>query len=231
MSERAFLLLLVGTVACGSTPAATVEIAAPVVAARPPRATLSFPGDLRATRQLLAWNEGNWEHAETFGVLLAEATLDGEVLVAVAPEIVRADVRRLAARHGGLPGAIRFVEADLDTFWVRDFGPLVVRQGGRHHVVDLPYGDDRHADDALPRVVAEELGLPLIGTGLDMEGGHILSDGAGTCVLTDDVIVRNALTGWTRSDVVAELRMLFGCARSLFVPALAGRRRGTSTWC
>lgn len=189
----------------------------------PPR----YGGDLGSNGLLVAWTGANWEHEEAFGSLLAHATLAGQVVVAIAPGEERWRVRRLVRDFGGEIGSLRFFRAALDTFWIRDFGPHIVRSSpsGEWEVVDLQYADDRPRDDVFPTRFGRRTGVRVSSTTLDLEGGHLLADGAGSCVITDDVLVRNG-AGWTQGEVEDELARLFDCAQVLVVPRLRGESTG-----
>jgi agmatine deiminase len=79
--------------------------------------------------------------------------------------------------------------------WCRDHGPTFVNRGHELAVVDWgynawgnkypPYDDD----DAVPRRVAELLGLPVFSPGIVMEGGALDVNGAGTLLTTESCLL------------------------------------------
>jgi agmatine deiminase len=79
--------------------------------------------------------------------------------------------------------------------WCRDHGPIFVKRGHEIAVVDWDYNawgskyppyDD---DDAVPRHVAELLGLSLFSPGIVMEGGALDINGAGTLLTTESCLL------------------------------------------
>lgn len=96
-----------------------------------------------------------------------------------------------ASRH-----EVELVELAIDDAWMRDSGPVVVRDRG------VKTGDDRLAiqfgfnawgelvqpfnnDAVVATAVAEHLGLPVTRAPFVLEGGSIAVDGAGTLVTTE----------------------------------------------
>jgi agmatine/peptidylarginine deiminase len=99
------------------------------------------------------------------------------------------------------------------------------RAGGLR-VIDLPYHPDREGDDGYPERFASLENLPLSRPPLEMEGGHIQSDGAGNCIVTDDVIYMNAEYAYDEEDLRQILGAYLGCRALSFVPALVGEETG-----
>jgi len=79
--------------------------------------------------------------------------------------------------------------------WCRDHGPIFVKRAHELAVVDWDYNawgskyppyDD---DDAVPRRVAESLGLPVFSPGIVMEGGALDVNGEGTLLTTESCLL------------------------------------------
>ena len=79
--------------------------------------------------------------------------------------------------------------------WCRDHGPVFVKRGHELAIVDWDYNawgskyppyDD---DDAVPRRVAELLGLPVFSPGIVMEGGALDVNGEGTLLTTESCLL------------------------------------------
>ena len=79
--------------------------------------------------------------------------------------------------------------------WCRDHGPIFVKRGHKLAIVDWDYNawgskyppyDD---DDAVPRRVAELLGLPVFSPGIVMEGGALDVNGEGTLLTTESCLL------------------------------------------
>lgn len=191
-----------------------------------PRRETVHAGELGGQRLVLAWTEASWDHEHVFGELLALASLQPAApVVLLAPTEDPDELRELVERLGGRGENLDLVPTDLDTFWIRDYGPQAVRWRGQWRLVDFPYDYERPSDDDVPAVLAERFGLALEHTALDIEGGHLLVE-AGVCMVSEDVFERNDLQGWTRDEVVLELESLFGCDEVVFLTPLLGEATG-----
>lgn len=120
--------------------------------------------------------------------------------------------------------AVGVLEAELDSDWVRDFGPLQVEVDGAGLLwLDPSYYPERPHDDVVPRVLSDALGVPLETLDLPIEGGAIISNGAGLCASTLETF---DLFGMAPDDedarlAVQELMQQMGCDAWALVPALA----------
>ncbi len=187
-----------------------------------------LPGEYEPVdRVLFGWHAGNWQYVDFFASYLRQVTPEAKVLIAVEDETERVMLSEsLAAQRVDL-SRIDFVIHELDSMWIRDYGPLLVRtRDGGFRVMDLPYHADRVNDDAFPARFALEEQLPIARPPLEMEGGHIQSDGAGRCVITDDVLRRNEVYEHTEEDVRRVLRTFFGCRQVTIVPAMFAEETG-----
>ncbi len=91
--------------------------------------------------------------------------------------------------------AVEIVDLPLRTMWVRDFGPVTVRDAtGRRSLVGFHYRERRGnaLDDEVPGHLADEMGLDLVTSPLLVEGGDFLSNGRGLCLMSTRVVNRNA---------------------------------------
>lgn len=97
---------------------------------------------------------------------------------------------------------ITFLNADLNSIWVRDFGPenIYSNEVDSLHLMDWIYNRPRPADDALSAVLADALGLALYRTDqppydLVHTGGNFMSDGFGTAFSSELVDEENGPNG------------------------------------
>jgi agmatine deiminase len=154
---------------------------------------------------------------------VAHAIADFEpVSMVVDPtEITRAQ-RMLSAE-------IEIIEAPLDEFWMRDFGPTFVLDADRPGVlgaVDWTFngwGSPQWAEwtksAELVRLIAPHVGAELISSTLVNEGGGIHVDGEGTVLLTETVQLdprRNPYADKLR--VEAELTRTIGATHAIWLP-------------
>ncbi|KAA0102187.1 agmatine deiminase family protein [Mycolicibacterium sp. P1-18] len=154
---------------------------------------------------------------------VAHAVADFEpVSMVVDPSEVQRARRMLSAE-------VEIVEAPLDEFWMRDFGPTFVVDDDRPNVlgaVDWTFNGWGSPDWAewtksaeVVRVVAPLVGAEIVSSTLVNEGGGIHVDGAGTVLLTETVQLdprRNPYVDKRR--VEAELARTIGATHAIWLP-------------
>lgn len=144
-------------------------------------------------------------------------------------------------------GAIDFVSCPLDDLWVRDTGPVFVRDGqnrlfgvdlnfngwgqedtgsvgwkkdlekAKHGIVDQPVARDRR----IAQFILKRSGALPLRTWLTMEGGGIEVDGHGTAICTESAMLNsNRNPKRTKSEVEQELGRLFGVGKVIWLPGL-----------
>lgn len=91
--------------------------------------------------------------------------------------------------------------------WMRDFAPVFARaDDGKLRLLDFNYHTNRPRGDALPRTLAEALGLERVSVPLYLEPGNFMIDDDGLCVVSQRVIQENgpsrSETAWHQSDIV-----------------------------
>lgn len=93
---------------------------------------------------------------------------------------------------------ISIMETDLNTVWIRDYGPNTVYGTGVDDrlIVDWIYNRPRPDDDMAPQLIADEMGIDLYETtaaptDLMNTGGNYMSDGFGTAFASNLVITEN----------------------------------------
>ena len=200
----------------------------PAVAACRP---LRLPADWEhADALLLGCDELIEHHPRTFTDLVAavggSATLVG--MVADAPRL-RAALELL--REAKLPpDSVRFLTVRTNTMWVRDYGPLPVRgRGGTDLLLDMEYPSLQHmqsrwADDLAPVRLGRVFGLPVVSACLRADGGNLLTNGEGLCVVSTALLADNASRGYERPDVQRVLADCTGARRVVFLDPLRGER-------
>ncbi|MBL4849438.1 MAG: agmatine deiminase family protein [Planctomycetes bacterium] len=78
--------------------------------------------------------------------------------------------------------------ADLDTVWMRDYGPVILRDGaGNRSVADLEYYPGRDNDDAFPAAYANWRGWSVTDVRVGYEGGNFMTDGRTTMMCSTGV--------------------------------------------
>ncbi len=160
-------------------------------------------------------------YAAWTAVAHAVAEFEPLTMVVDAAELVRA--RRM------LGDGIEIVEAPLDEFWMRDFGPTFVIDDDRPGVLgavdwtfngwgDPDWSEWRKAAE-IARFTSGLVGSELISSVLVNEGGGIHVDGEGTVLLTETVQLdprRNRYADKAR--VEAELARTIGTTTAIWLP-------------
>lgn len=143
------------------------------------------------------------------------------VEVRVVVRSVAQAAARQAVRLAGIDlSRVVFIEAETDTVWMRDYGPVFVEQGGRTVAIDADYLVDCLEDEALPTRTYQRLGASaVLRSPVQMMGGSLLTDGAGTCFTTPALAEANGVTDW---DADGGLRRWYGCQQVLSLPELTG---------
>jgi agmatine deiminase len=154
---------------------------------------------------------------------VAHATAEFEPVTMVVDPVERDRARRMLGSH------IEQVEAPLDDFWMRDFGPTFVvddERPGALGAVDWVFngwGAPRWAtwehDREIARFAAAEVGAEVVSSVLVNEGGGIHVDGEGTVLATRTVQLdpgRNPYADEARIE--AEFARTIGATRTIWLP-------------
>ena len=130
-----------------------------------------------------------------------------------------------AAARAACGAGVEVVELPLDDSWLRDCGPIYVyARDGRRRAVHFRFNAwgekfspwDR--DAAVGALIARRLGDEVREAPLVLEGGSILSDGAGTLLTTEQCLLnpnRNPDLG--REEIEAALRRQLGVERIVWL--------------
>lgn len=119
--------------------------------------------------------------------------------------------------EAGLPiDSVHFVKHQLDSMWLRDFGPLFTRWSDGevsivHPAYDIPDPDQkRPRDDSLATYVGQILHLKVERMPLVLEGGNLLSNGDGIMVTSTRVIERPENRHYSLMEI-GQLLQNLGC--------------------
>ncbi len=179
----------------------------------------------------MIWPErpDNWR----LGAKPAQAafTVVADAISRFEPVTMLVSAGQYAQARAALPIEVRVVEMSTDDCWVRDVGPTFLLDGhGTLAGVDWvfnAYGglgsglyfpwaqDDAVASKVLGLERARRYRCPLV-----LEGGAVHTDGVGTLLTTEDVVLdpdRNP--GWTRADATAVLRDHLGVQDVVWLPS------------
>jgi agmatine deiminase len=165
------------------------------------------------------------------GDLLPEVRRNlGAVALAIAryepvSMLVRAEDMAVAKSLVG--SDVDLVECALDDLWIRDTGPVFVRDGrGRLGGIDFNFngwgGKQAHRHDAeVARFVTGLSRVAMVETSLVLEGGGIEVDGQGTALATESAILnKNRNPGLSKADCERELKRLLGVEKIIWLPGI-----------
>jgi agmatine deiminase len=183
-------------------------------------------------RTLLSWPC----RADLFGPLMDEARKEwAEVALGIArfePVTVIVDPAQAdeARRLLGLDpataaGAIDLLTVPLDDSWIRDNGPIFVRDD-EGQVAMVHFGFDGWGehftpydkDARVPAAIADAWGVRRYEAPFVLEGGAFNTDGEGTLLTTEQCLLHNRNLGLSRGDNEALLREWLGVERVIWLP-------------
>src|SRR5690348_17757320 len=181
---------------------------------------------------LLAWPHAGTDWAErldgvevTCAALIAAITRFETAIVCVPDAGVRARANECLRAAGADIEHVRFVEIPYDDTWLRDSGPITLRDNGRFVLTDFRFTGwggkfEASRDDAL---VAGLIGRDAFGRGARhqrvdwaLEGGAIESDGRGT-ILTTWKCLQQRHPGQSRETIELTLRNALSAQRVLWL--------------
>ena len=177
------------------------------------------------SRTLLSWPCRD----DVFGPLMERAREEwAEVARAIAgfePVTVIARPADVAEARALCGPAVDVLPLPLDDSWIRDNGPIFVRDGaGRVAVVGFGFDGwneqfTPYDQDALvPERVAEALGARFYRAPFVLEGGAFNTDGEGTLLTTEQCLLHNRNLGLSRRDYEAALRDWLGIDKVIWLP-------------
>jgi agmatine deiminase len=122
-------------------------------------------------------------------------------------------------------GDVEILPAPIDDSWMRDNGPVFVRNArGELAVVSFGFnawGERWHPydnDDRLPGLIAAHLGMPLFTAPMVLEGGAYFVDGEGTLVTTEQCLLDpNRNPHLSRDQIEQNLRDYLGVTAVLWL--------------
>ena len=133
---------------------------------------------------------------------------------------------RMEARLEGVPGRIAIHDVPIDDSWLRDSGPIFVRDSetGRLAVVDWDFDKwggkypPWDQDDRVPARVAAIRGMDRWVPGMKLEGGSIDVDGEGTLLTTEQCLLHpNRNPGLDRGGIELRLSRFLGVDKILWL--------------
>ncbi len=186
-----------------------------------------LPGEYEPVQALLiGWANGASELQPMFVDLIAATAPHVTTVVYVNSNYQASQIYNALDARGADPDQVSFQQLDIDTIWMRDYGPLLVKTATGYRVVDPRYYYGRWADDSAPTTLAGSWGVPVSRPALDFEGGNFQSDGTGTCITTTWMLEQNQFRNYTTTKVRQILKDHLGCDTTLILPVMQGEGTG-----
>ena len=101
---------------------------------------------------------------------------------------------------------VTFVNAQSDSYWVRDYGPWYIFEDRNPAIVDNIYNRPRPNDDNMSGVFANFWNIPMYGMRLEHTGGNMMEDGRGHGV-SDDLVFQENLQDYGINEATVRQRM------------------------
>ena len=176
-------------------------------------------GDFEAIDLLVMVHNPDWERSLRFMVDRARTRVAVQVLMPV-DEHGTGPFRSWSRAH-----CIDLHSARLNTPWIRDYGPLQVSDGRTVTWLDFTYYPDRRLDDRLPQKLGGEFQVPVEREEPHVDGGGLVSNGAGLCAMTDTSLADANMHLASPSELQQFVAKL-GCHGLAVLPSLPQEQTG-----
>ena len=186
-----------------------------------------MPGEWEAHElTIMGWPCRHELWGETISRARADCADVANAIAAFEPVVMIANpgVDASEARAACGPG-VEIVELALDDSWLRDCGPIYVRDvDGRRRAIHFRFNawGEKFApwdhDAEVGALVARRLGDPVTEAPIVLEGGSILSDGAGTILTTEECLLNpNRNPELNRDQIEGTLERYLGAQRVVWL--------------
>ncbi len=187
-------------------------------------------------RTWMSWPTDNYVRAAGPATLAAWAAV-AQAVARFEPLCVLAAPPHVPEARRACPPGTEIIPCALDDGWLRDNGPtFLLNNNGQVGAVNwafngwggrFPFARDRAAG----RMVTERSGALPFSSCLVNEGGAMVTDGAGTVIVTESVLANpNRNPGWDRTAIEAELQRFLGVRNVIWlVRGLIGDSGATGT--
>ena len=186
---------------------------------------LQWPHDYEdPSRNLVRRYEESW-------IQMTLALHEGErVHIIVYNAFQHGRVKTLLTQRGCDMSAIDFYEFPTNDVWTRDNGPIFVFDNQDKNLTisnwefngwgnKFPYKESNE----VPKLIAEELGLPIVDVPMVHEGGSVEVDGRGTLMAKrSSILNRNRNKGWKQKDAEAYFSHYLGVNNFIWLDGQKG---------
>lgn len=172
---------------------------------------------------LISWLDGEW-FQETILQIVAAAAESIPIIVIVKDEHLEESARESFEESGIPQERVRFLHIPVNSTWVRDFGPLAVNDAfGHARLIDSVFRPALQPhDDLVPRSVSRILDVASMPVPLSLEGGALLCNGAGVCLVSRAVLDWNLQHGYDERHVTHTLKRVTGSDQVVYLDPIKG---------
>jgi len=187
-----------------------------------------LPGEFeKQSAILLGCNELLPEHPRALVEIIGALIERLPVIVMIGGEDLRGQVITTLCDWGVPTHLLRYVAVPMGGMWARDCGPSFVRREGPRLEIVQAGGSNGASDlSGAPEALSELLKLPIRRVPLMLDGGCLLSNGAGLYVTTRRLIEANERRGYGQAQVEATLRQEYGMERLVVLQPLENEPTG-----
>ncbi|MGM0458535.1 MAG: agmatine deiminase family protein [Bacteroidota bacterium] len=181
---------------------------------------------------LLTWphNRETWPGShlskveEVYRVVVLTLLKYEPVLLLAANQRVKARAKSLLKGYEELPNPLTILESPVNDVWIRDYGPICIRNENGILFTDWEYNawggkyPPWSDDNGVPLVLADLLGVDLVKPGIVLEGGSIETNGEGVFLATESVLLNpNRNPGLTKREIEKKLVHYLGATQVLWL--------------
>lgn len=196
---------------------------------------IRIPGEFgKLSAVLLSANELVHFHPELFATLVSRISDRAPVVAIVAGPEQILNGREALEDAGVDRNRVHFLVHQLDSMWIRDFGPIFIRRSdGSGSIVDTYYSardevGSRPLDDQFPIVLANALELQCSYLPIALEGGNLVHNGKGLGISTLKLVDRNRFRNLGGEEFSGLMNSYFSLKMLTLVPSLPGEPTGHS---
>lgn len=171
------------------------------------------------------WQTYLREADKCFAEIAAHITQHEYLLVTHYDQAHKQHITQLLNAAGAQLDKIRFFEAKSNDVWVRDHGPLTVINNHHPILMDLEFnawgGKYNYSDDNVITRTLHEHGAfaktPIEHINFVLEGGGIETDGKGTMLTTESVLLAETRNQTSKAEIENFFKKWFGIERMLWL--------------
>jgi agmatine/peptidylarginine deiminase len=195
----------------------------------------TLPGEFdRQDAFLMTWLDEEWCQG-TLLKMVVETHQHAQIVILVENELIEADAKRVLRTAGVAPERVVFCHVPTDTLWIRDYGPMAIDTGDGTSQTVAPRCQFNLANLRLenlyaPMAVSRVLEIPVVSAPFFLEGGEVLSNGEGLCLVSAALVKKNLQVGYSESHITDTIKRLFGAKQIVFLEPLHDEPTGHIDW-